>query len=315
MADDRLTDAAEVGDDRPRRGEREGTSWRCRTTSEKPAARTAAPVSVVKLRARLARTGRRAGPRPRHRGGRPPWPACRRCVEARAIPFALTMRRSSRTAAGMSDMVQHVHGQGHIHAAVTQRQLLRVGLDQGQPSPCCEDLPASAASPRTGPGRRRDGTCVRAPAGAGRTRCRSRRRLPPGCRPTALVGAPPRRVRPELRRRQRSPGAREFAVPGPRRTPSGSRSAVRLTGSSSSTALTQPQAARGLLRRPTRRGSACRARDGAGQSVRRPRCRIQAAVDRDVQVAALDGEHVAVLASGFPPADGRWSCARRSRGP
>jgi hypothetical protein len=30
-------------------------------------------------------------------------------------------------------VVQHVHGQGHIHAAVAQRELLRVGLDQGQP--------------------------------------------------------------------------------------------------------------------------------------------------------------------------------------
>ena len=32
-------------------GNARGTSWRCRTTPEKPAARTAAPVSVVKLRA------------------------------------------------------------------------------------------------------------------------------------------------------------------------------------------------------------------------------------------------------------------------
>ncbi len=30
-------------------------------------------------------------------------------------------------------MVQHVHGQGHIDAAVMQRELLRIGLDQGQP--------------------------------------------------------------------------------------------------------------------------------------------------------------------------------------
>ena len=60
-------------------GNARGTSWRCRTTPEKPAARTAAPVSVVKLRAGLARTGGRAGPRPRHRGGRTPRPACRRC--------------------------------------------------------------------------------------------------------------------------------------------------------------------------------------------------------------------------------------------